>query len=467
MSAAFVARHPIFNAKLEVVGYELLFRGRGYAGDAEIEDPSRATATVVLNALTELELQRVVGGKPAWINVSGEFVLDGLVRAIPPGLGGLEIAEDELVDDEVVDALRDLKRDGYRLALDNYQSRAGSERVRDLFDVVKLDMRRLGRDELRAQVERLRSHGVLLLGDKLGTRPDHEFCLGAGCHLFQGHFFCQPAVLGTRGISANRLTILQVVAELHRPDVELAAIEQLLTRDVSLSFRMLRYVNSAFFGLRHEVRSIGQALALLGLENVRRWATLSVLASIDGKPAELTVTALVRGRFCELAAEQLDAGVPAELFTLGLFSVLDAMMDAPMSDIVESLPLAEDLRDALVARKGIKGALLQTVRALEDADDSAPLVVSGAGELYLKSLIWANTAAEELFGGGTPARPGAESAGGTGAGAAVGGRARSDRPDPAAATPLPLTGAGTSAPGPVRRALRRCGAALRRVVRPR
>jgi EAL and modified HD-GYP domain-containing signal transduction protein len=398
MPNAFIARQPIFNDKLDVLGYELLFRGRGYAADAPIETSERATATVVLNSLTELELKRIVGKKTAWVNVSREFVLGGLAQAIPPRVAGLEISEHELLDDEMIAALRELKRGGYRLALDDFQCRPGFEPVLGLFDVVKLNMRDLGRERLHETVERLRPYRTLLLANQLATRPDQEFCVGIGCDLFQGDFFCRPTVVATRGISANRLTLLQVVAALRDPGLDLADVEQLIARDVALSFRMLRYVNSAFFGLRGDVRSIGQALALLGIENVRRWATLSVLASIDDKPTELTVTALIRGRFCELAGEQLGIASPAELFTLGLFSVIDGMMDAPMHDVVASLPLADDLREALVSRRGQMGQLLDCVASLEAGEYGGPPIVAGAGELYLKSLIWANTAAESLFG---------------------------------------------------------------------
>ena len=180
-------------------------------------------------------------------------------------------------------------------------------------------------------------------------------------------------------------------------------------RDVALSFRLLRYVNSAFFGLRGDVRSIGQALALLGLENVRRWATLSTLAGIDNKPTELTLTALIRARFCELAGGRLAIGTPAELFTLGLFSVIDGMMDAPMHDVVASLPLADDIRKALVQRRGRMGQLLDCAVSLEIGEDHpVQATVPHAGELYLEALMWATSAAGSLFGdpGTGPARSG-------------------------------------------------------------
>ena len=270
MPDAFVARQPIFNPKLEVVGYELLFRGEGYVNDvAMIANPESATATVVLNALTELDLGRIVGRRTAWVNVSREFVTGGLAHALPSDLVGLEIPETAQFDEEMLGALRELKAAGYKLALDDFRYRPGSESLLELFDLVKLNINELGNGQLTDLVERLKPYEGKLVAEKLGTQEQHEFCVEAGCDLFQGYFFCRPAVACTRGIAANRLALLQVAAALNDPDVELEQIEQLIAHDVALSFRLLRYVNSAFFGLRGDVRSIGQALALLGLDNVR------------------------------------------------------------------------------------------------------------------------------------------------------------------------------------------------------
>ena len=398
MPDVFVARQPIFSRTLDVVGYELLFRG-GHVDEALVVDPEGATATVVLNSFTEIGLDRIVADKIAWVNVSREFVLSGLAEAVPPGLVGLEVLEDEMLDDEVFAALKTLKRQGHRLALDDFRFRAGVEPLLALVDVVKLDMVALGREQLAECVRRCEPYDVSILAEKVETRADHQFCAAAGCDLFQGYFFCRPVLMHHRGIAVSRLALLNVVATLHDPAVELGDVEELISRDLSLSLRLLRYINSAFFGLRGEVRSIGQALALLGLENVRRWATLSILANIDDKPSELTVTALVRARFCERAGEQLGLAMPAELFTLGMFSVIDALMDAPMQDVLASLPFPVDMREALVHHRGEKGLLLECVATLETGEfDRAKTIVSGASEIYTESLIWANAAADSLFG---------------------------------------------------------------------
>jgi c-di-GMP phosphodiesterase len=397
MSEVFVARQPIFDRNLHVAGYELLFRG-GNATAALVADSEGATASVVLNAFTEIGLERLVGAKPGWVNVSREFVLSGLARTMPPSVVGLEILEDELLDERFVHALIELKRQGYRLALDDFQYSVSAERVLGLVDVVKLDLIALGREGMACEVARLKPYGMTVLAEKVESHEEHAFCAELGCDLFQGFFFCRPELLHNRGIVANRASMLQIVAALQDPSVQLGQLERMIGRDVGLSFRLLRYINSAFFGLRFEISSIGQALALLGVENLRRWATLTVLASIDGKPPELTVTALVRGRFCERAGEQLPGPRPGELFTLGLFSVIDALMDAPIEEVVEMIPFPSDMRDALTERKGEKGALLECVTALEAGDfDRAQRLVRGAGEYYVEALMWADEAAGALF----------------------------------------------------------------------
>jgi EAL and modified HD-GYP domain-containing signal transduction protein len=398
MPEAFVARQPIFNRKLEVVGYELLFRG-GYVHEGAISDPERATATVLLNLLTELDVGKVVGHKRAWVNVPGEFILSGLAEAIPPSLVGFDVQEGDLADERMPERLRELRTAGYHLALDDFQGRAGSLAVVKSFEVVKLNMVKLGRRRLADNIQLLRRYQGTLLAQGLETREAHEFCETAGCDFFQGYFFCQPSVLATRRISANRLALLRVIAAMHQQGVQLSELQELIAHDVALSYRLLRYVNSAYFGLRGEVRSIGQALALLGVENVRRWATLTIMATVDDKPTELTLTALIRARFCELAGAHLGITSAPELFTLGLFSVLDAMMDAPMQDVVASLPLADDVRDALSFRKGERGRLLDCVVALELGNhDQAQAIVARAGELYLDAIMWANSVADALLG---------------------------------------------------------------------
>ena len=175
------------------------------------------------------------------------------------------------------------------------------------------------------------------MGEKLETHADVELALNAGCDLLQGYFFCRPRNVSGQQVLPNKLALLRLAATIQDPDLELADLARVVSTDVALSYRLLRYMNSAYFSLRQPVTSIGQALALLGIDNIRQWVTLTLAAQIGDKPRELFVTALIRARFCQLAGRP-DDGTPAELFALGLFSVVDALTDTPMPEILAELP---------------------------------------------------------------------------------------------------------------------------------
>ena len=398
MSEVFVARQPIFDRWLDVAGYELLFRERP-AREAVISSPDGATAAVVLNSLTEVGLERIIGSRTAWIYVSREFVLGGLARSLPPSsVVLLEIIEDQSIDDQLLAAIRELRQQGHRLALHDFRDSPSAHRLLRLADVVKLDLLALGRENLLREVARLKPYGVTVLAEKLETQSDYRYCVEARCDLFQGYFFCQPEHVRGRGVDPNRVSLLEVLAALQDPAAQLSDVERMIVRDLRLSYRLFRFINSAFFGMRQEVRSIGQALALLGIENLKHWVALSIFTSITDKPSELILTALIRARFCELAGAHLQVASRGELFTLGLFSVIDALMDTPMEAVLTKIPFPQDMREALITHQGAKGGLLEAVTAIEAGDfDRAEAIIPSAAELYPASLRWASDAADPLL----------------------------------------------------------------------
>jgi EAL and modified HD-GYP domain-containing signal transduction protein len=385
MTSVFIARQPIFDRDLVVTGYELLFRGANQ-NVAVVSNHDEATSTVVINAFTEMGLANVVGERRAWLNVSRDFLFGGFARALPRSRVVLELLEDQHVDDALLESLEDHRARGYEIALDDF---AGTEELLPALehvDIVKVDL--LGRDPsaIAEDVDRLFAYDLTLLAEKVETPEEHERCLELGFDLFQGYFFCKPEKMEARGVAPNRLTMLQLVAALQDPKIEIGQLETLVTRDVALSYRLLRYINSAFFGMRREVDSIRRALMLLGIANVKRWATLSVFAGVEEKPRELIETALVRARFCELSGE----GNTDQLFTLGLFSVVDALMDAPME------PFPDEMRAALIDRTGPTGELLETALSFERGEFSPG--DDRFGDAYAQAIAWATEAADELFG---------------------------------------------------------------------
>lgn len=395
-SDVFIGRQPIFDRDHRLVGYEILFRA-GDRAQADVLDAAAATATVVVNALTEIGLERIVGSHLAWINVARETLLSDVATVLPPTVAGFEILEGQRVDDELVAAVRELKRLGYRISLDDFEYDPQYEPLLALADVVKLDHLALGDERFAAQVELLRPHRVDLLAEKVETQEAHRFCMALGCDLFQGYFYKQPETLRERRIELTVGSILQVIGALQDTQLQFDQLEPLIAHDLPLSLRLLRYINSAFFGLRQHVTSVRHALVLLGMENVRRWATLTVMGSIEGKTPELTSTALIRARFCELAAEAegLDAGA---LFTVGLFSLIDAMLDVALEDVVAELPFPDEMRRALLQHAGPMGRVLDAATALEAGYfGDARTLVANAGELYVQSLLWAQEASGALF----------------------------------------------------------------------
>jgi EAL and modified HD-GYP domain-containing signal transduction protein len=395
MTNVFLARQPILDRDQSVEGYELLYP-HGDGEEISVDDKALAPARIALHALSEIGLEHLVGESRAWINVTPEFLTGDLVRNLPPDRVVLELHAPSFAQESAHGALGELRRAGYRLALSRFRYTPELEPLLTRVDFVKLDMVALGPRELARHSFQLRAHELTLVAEKIESYDDFRLAKAAGADLFQGYFFCRPHLVGARAILPSRLALMQLAAALQDPIVELADLERLISNDVGLSYRLLKYINSAYFNLRGRISSIKQAVALLGIEPLRRWATLSIFAELSDKPRELFVTALIRAHFCQRAGQPQD-GPPAELFTLGLFSVLDALNDTPMYTALQNLPLTPSLRDALIDHSG-PGRLLECVTAIENGDfEHANEMVEDSSEYYLDSVAWSNDATKQLI----------------------------------------------------------------------
>jgi EAL and modified HD-GYP domain-containing signal transduction protein len=349
-----------------------------------------------LGALTEIGLDPLVGDHVAWINVTRDFLLRGLARSLPPKRVVLELLEHQRVDQALLDVIADLRSSGYLFALDDFAYEPGTEHLLELVKVVKLDLLSLGAEGLRSQVARLAGSDVTLLAEKVETHEQYQLGLDAGCDLFQGYFFCRPELIRDRVVSASSVALVRLASVLQDPTLQLDELERLISSDVALSYRLLRYINSAYFGMSQRISSIMHAVTLLGLDNVKQWALLTTFAAIENKPPELFRTALVRARFCELAGAPQDGG-PQERFMLGLFSVLDALLDTTMENAVALLPLPPRMGEALVARDG-PGRLLDCVQAIEQGHfNPAVRQLHHAARSYVGALTWADETYKALL----------------------------------------------------------------------
>jgi len=395
MTALSLARQPILDHDHSAQGYELIYAHRD-TSDTSL-DGLLANAQRAFEAICEVDLKQLVGDRQAWINVTPELLELNLIPILPPERVVLELNTTAFADGTQLSRLAELREAGYSLALNQFRFRPQVTPLLELVDTVKLDFGALGSRELAHQQFLLTPYGHRIVAEGVASYDDVKLASAAAVDLFQGYFFTRPQLLGGRIVRPSRLALMQLAGALQDPGIELAELDRLISADVELSFRLLKHINSAYFILRGQVSSIQHAIALLGIDQLRRWATMTILTEFGDKPRELFVTALIRAHFCEHAGNAHD-GPPAELFTLGLFSVLDALNDTTMYSAVKDLPLTQEMHDALVHRTGA-GRLLSCVTAIETGEfEQAEAIESDAFRAYIDSIAWSNETAKQLVG---------------------------------------------------------------------
>jgi EAL and modified HD-GYP domain-containing signal transduction protein len=307
---------------------------------------------------------------------------------------GLEVLEDVTIDADVLAALRNLSAQGYIIALDDFFYQEHLRPLVELADIIKIDVLASGRRTVAEQVKLLRQYDVQLLAEKVETQEDFTYYKTLGFEYFQGYFFCRPDVVKGQRSPTNRLVILELLAKFQSPRTTFRELEALISRDVTLSYKVLRAANAAIYTRARKVESIQQAVQLVGLTAITNIVSLFLLANIDDKPHELLITAMVRAKMCEQLAKLMQQSNSATFFTVGLLSVLDAFMDRPMLDILPTLPLADEIVEALLAHVGMLGAILSGVLAYERGDWEAVQNLGCPSDLlvktYLEALMWAN-----------------------------------------------------------------------------
>jgi c-di-GMP phosphodiesterase len=364
-----VARQPILDRSLRLYGYELLFRPSGTARSAGDMDPNLMASQVILGALGEIGLEGLVGQHLAFVNMTRDLLVSGAHEVLPVESTVIELLEDVPADDDVVEAVRDLKRRGYIIALDDFIFAPELEPLVELADIVKLDVLDVDPAEVERAVEQLRPYGVKLLAERVETHEVFARCRDLGFDYFQGYFFARPQIVHGRSLPNGQVSALELLRLLNDPGTEFDELEAVVSRDVSLSYRLLRHLNSPALGLRRRITSIREALVLLGERNVRKWATLVVFGTVGGsKPSALIKSAQVRARMCEQLANAGERVQGAAAFTAGLFSLLDALLDRPIELAIEPLGLDAELRVALTDLRGPLGDLLAVTLAWECGD---------------------------------------------------------------------------------------------------
>jgi len=398
-----VARQPVFDPANRVMGYELLYRGAPPAAGEHADWSEQATSSVLLDLIAGGGLDGLLGEQTAFVNLPRSFLLDFRQGGLDPSRLVLEVLEDVDPDPEVKRAMRALKDDGYTLALDDFVLFGQHQGLLELADLVKVDIQGYDDQGLRECVRELRRYPLYLVAEKVETHAEQALCRELGFDYFQGYFFAQPRAVARAPMPSDRLTALRLLGRLQDPAVDLEDLTDLISQDVYLSYRFLRLINSAFFPLRRRIDSIHRALVYLGLDTVRIWATWLAMAGIGGKPRELAVTNLVRARMAASLGRALGDPEPERYFTAGLFSTLDALLDRPLREALEELPLSEELMTALLYGEGPVGETLAAVRAYERADWQGTahlgLALEQVGEAYLEAVQWAEEARAAMDAG--------------------------------------------------------------------
>ena len=388
----FIGRQPIFDRKQAVHGYELLFRSDD-TNAACVPDDNSATAQVIYNSLIEIGLEDIVAEKPAFINFPHRLLVDGIADLLPPDKVVIEILENVEIDDNLVNSVRKLYGQGYRIALDDFVIKPGWEALIPYTNIIKIDVLNQTVEEITTHFEILKKFNVQLLAEKVETQEEFVSFNDMGFDLFQGYFFAKPRVIKKKKLPDNHIALLQLLARLQDEHVAIHDVENLVSQTVSLNYKLFRYINSAYLGLSRKFESIRQAVVYFGLQRLKNLASLIAMTGIEGKSSELIIIGLARAKMCELLAQKSKLPEQEGYFVTGLFSVLDALLDHPLQEIMNQLPLSEEIISAIVDFNGLQGAALKCSiaceRCLWEEINFPGLEMSDIYESYLKSIAWA------------------------------------------------------------------------------
>ncbi|MDA3877844.1 MAG: HDOD domain-containing protein, partial [Halothiobacillus sp.] len=356
-----LARQSIVDRDLQTVGYELLYRAQDADQVARISNSNQATASVVINALTEIGLETLVGNNQAFINIPKKLMFSDVLMGLSTRQIVLEILETVECNEATAAAMTTLKEHGFRIALDDFPTSDMEQPCVTSAHYIKLDVLAEGVDRVVETVARVHAAGLKVVAEKVEEWGDFEILKSAGVDYFQGHFFARPEMILRPSIRANKANLLSLLILLQDEDITLEAVADKVNTDLALSYRLLRLVNSAAIGMRRKVDSVQDAVHMLGLNTIRSMVYLSALTGVDGKAPALVKTALVRARFSELLAKKTELANPFSAFLVGLFSTLDGFYNQPIKQIVSELPLADNIAAALSERQGVLGEILEYV----------------------------------------------------------------------------------------------------------
>jgi c-di-GMP-related signal transduction protein len=397
----FVARQPIFDRQRKLYGYELLYRSAQSLHQFDGTEASAATKQVISNTLLSIGLDNILCGKKAFVNFDESLLSDGVYRSLPRESTVLEILESVEPDSDLLALCRSIHEQGYTIALDDFVASPEFEPLTDLAQLIKVDVRATARSEQQRLLRKYRPRGIALLAEKVETYEEFEWARKAGFDYFQGYFFARPTVIQSQHVPATKLNCLRLLTESQKPDLDFQRLEDLIRSDVALTYQLLRYVNSALFVSHSEIQSIKRALMLVGSDDFRRWVALATLPMLaTDKPGELATLSVVRAKFCERLIELAGITQQNEAFLMGMFSLLDALIDQPLEKALLSVSLGTDITQALLGTAPAGNQLSEIYRLarlyeqgdwdqVEKITARCGFSASSAGNAYVEATLWA------------------------------------------------------------------------------
>ena len=391
----FVARQTILTADEKVFGYELLFRDglENIFSAPDADSASRST----LNTSMLIGLDTLCDGRRAFINCTRDILLKEYITLLPSAQVVIEVLETVPADDLVIAACQRMKQAGYMIALDDFAVNDTREALTELADIIKVDLRATSAADAAAMVKKYGPWRCRMLAEKVETREEFITAKAAGFLYFQGYFFRRPEILSTHEIPANQLTYVRMLAAVSQRELDVREIENLMKGEASLCYRLLRYLNSAAFAFASEIHSVRHALSILGEREVRRWIRLvATLGAGQGKSSDLVLTALVRARFCELLSPKIQGG-DSDLFLMGMLSLMDAILEIPMRQVLDNVPIDMESKAALLGNASSLRPFYQLMLAQESGEWTAVTELSRqlhlneteVADVYWAAMQWA------------------------------------------------------------------------------
>lgn len=363
-----LARQPIFDRNLKLYGYELLYRESANSDQANFLCGDTATSLLLLNNYASLSQATEHHRVPAFINITENLIKSSELLPVQPDQVVLEILEDVTPDQSLIDAITRYRSLGFKIALDDYPFTDEFAPLLQHADFIKVDVLEYDMSLIERKLSQLKNCPAKLLAEKVEDYSSYVRCMELGFHLFQGYFFERPQLVRGKQLSSNKQQVMRLLSNLYSPDADPETIAKLVSQDAELSYRLLRIINSAAYGLSRKIKSIKEAVVFLGLNHLKRWIALLAFSSNDDTPPELLRTLLIRGRSCELLAESLNKSSPDLYFTSGLFSGIDSLMGVDLDFLIKDLPLDNTIKQAILQYQGDAGIILKTMIQFEHAD---------------------------------------------------------------------------------------------------